>query len=1051
MHKMTTFGLLTAIIFLLQCLKMTLCEAQCPTGCICISQNNAIPTSYCDGQGYRNVPQNINPKTEILSLTQNNFYQLKKKDFRNLQKLTRLSLKMNGIQRIADDAFLHLNKLKYLNLGKNNLKSISIKVFEHLPSLEELYLNDNQLEGLPSELYNVLPNLRKLHLQNNNLKDNKFIANLKKLEYLDLSKNKLKEIRARMFQNSPNLRSVRLEENQIEAIETDSFKTLSQLTEVLLNDNEIYTLDKKLFANKSQLKKVTLHGNPLRCDCNLHWIYNVLMSAPKMFDHKEEMRCHSPSTLVGKPIVELYEDSFGCELSVWGTWEQWSTCNKPCGGGQRMRKRDCLSSSSSGDDGGNCKGDGMEREKCNAKECTVKGLFTTWSTWSNCPPGVYAERLRTRKCFNPFSDSSVKVTCRGKVVEKELCYGKPVHGGWSQWSGWSDCSQLCKLGTATRTRTCTNPMPQFNGKLCDGLTIEKQTKVCLAALCPPKTEWGEWSEFSKCTATCGEGLQTRRRQCLNEFNQPIEIQKICPGKDTESKKCVRSKCIINGAWSPWLQWSACDSMSCKRSRIRTCVRHDKRNIENSHCEGESVQQEYCPRSQCSINSIWSPWSQWSDCSKKCGRGVRIRSRPCPGEKSHPSVTCGDQRSESEPCNVHSCNTQVWSEWSEWSKCPNPTTNKQVRKRVCLGAGQNRCSGRSKERRQCLREKVVVDDGKVVKTKENECQPREQIENGRVENVPTENGLFVKYKCDAFYRLKGNDGSDNATCVKGKGWNRNYIPYCIPTCGKPVHKSYSHWYSRARLHGGEITIPHSWPWQVLLEVKTKDIGWKLSCGGSLINDRWVVTAGHCLFDKPPELRQFKPEEIKVYLGVHNVIDRQRSKHVQMSYAKLVVPNLKFDHALLDNDIGLIELATPAKLNDRILPVCLPSRRQRKLVAVGNVGTVVGWGVTRSQRASEELKELRLPVMDYNECVKAYDKSYNLTKSMFCAGKNTSEDTCKGDSGGGYLFRDARKKKWTLQGVVSWGGPQCGKAEKPSVYTKVSLFTAWIRAVIRDRKV
>lgn len=137
-------------------------------------------------------------------------------------------------------------------------------------------------------------------------------------------------------------------------------------------------------------------------------------------------------------------------------------------------------------------------------------------------------------------------------------------------------------------------------------------------------------------------------------------------------------------------------------------------------------------------------------------------------------------------------------------------------------------------------------------------------------------------------------------------------------------------------------------------------------------------------------------------------------------------------------------------DRTIPVCLPSRKQKKLASVGNYGTVVGWGVMRNQRASELLKELRLPVMDYNKCVRAYNNTYNLTDSMFCAGKNTPEDTCKGDSGGGYLFRDNRKKKWTLQGIVSWGGPQCGKPDQPSVYTKVSLFTSWIRSVIRDRK-
>ena len=71
-------------------------------------------------------------------------------------------------------------------------------------------------------------------------------------------------------------------------------------------------------------------------------------------------------------------------------------------------------------------------------------------------------------------------------------------------------------------------------------------------------------------------------------------------------------------------------------------------------------------------------------------------------------------------------------------------------------------------------------------------------------------------------------------------------------------------------------------------------------------------------------------------------------------------------------------------------------------------------------------------------------------MFCAGKKTgNEDTCKGDSGGGFLFRDPRKKKWTLQGIVSWGGDKCGEAGKFSVYTRVSSFTSWIREIISQR--
>lgn len=132
------------------------------------------------------------------------------------------------------------------------------------------------------------------------------------------------------------------------------------------------------------------------------------------------------------------------------------------------------------------------------------------------------------------------------------------------------------------------------------------------------------------------------------------------------------------------------------------------------------------------------------------------------------------------------------------------------------------------------------------------------------------------------------------------------------------------------------------------------------------------------------------------------------------------------------------------------MCLPSSRQKHLASVGATGTVVGWGVTRTRSASDVLKELRLPVIAHRQCVNAYlGKSYSVTESMFCAVKSTNEDTCKGDSGGGYLFRDPRKKRWTLQGIVSWGGFECGQPNQPSVYTKVTMFTSWIRKIMRER--
>ena len=52
-------------------------------------------------------------------------------------------------------------------------------------------------------------------------------------------------------------------------------------------------------------------------------------------------------------------------------------------------------------------------------------------------------------------------------------------------------------------------------------------------------------------------------------------------------------------------------------------------------------------------------------------------------------------------------------------------------------------------------KTVVDDGGQIVVGNDECRPREKIENGRVINMPTEDGgMVAEYKCDPFYRLKG---------------------------------------------------------------------------------------------------------------------------------------------------------------------------------------------------------------------------------------------------------------------------------------------------------
>ncbi|XP_012557208.2 uncharacterized protein LOC100201718 isoform X1 [Hydra vulgaris] len=63
-----------------------------------------------------------------------------------------------------------------------------------------------------------------------------------------------------------------------------------------------------------------------------------------------------------------------------------------------------------------------------------------------------------------------------------------IDGGYSQWSGWSECSQTCGEGLQTNMRYCNQPIPMNGGRSCDHRGPDHKIRICMNPYCPEKKE-----------------------------------------------------------------------------------------------------------------------------------------------------------------------------------------------------------------------------------------------------------------------------------------------------------------------------------------------------------------------------------------------------------------------------------------------------------------------------------------------------------------------------------------------------------------------------------
>jgi secreted trypsin-like serine protease len=255
----------------------------------------------------------------------------------------------------------------------------------------------------------------------------------------------------------------------------------------------------------------------------------------------------------------------------------------------------------------------------------------------------------------------------------------------------------------------------------------------------------------------------------------------------------------------------------------------------------------------------------------------------------------------------------------------------------------------------------------------------------------------------------------------------------------------------RIVGGQDAKLKYWPGQAVLRASNARRALYL-CGGAAINDRWVLTAAHCLAEISAD-GTLKEGTLEVVLGVED-LGSVRDENI-FAVEKIVKHDGYAKASTSGLDIALIRLKRPyagptARLS--LQSATDPQTPPGAQVRVAGFGSLKSGAPARTFKGadgrpylagSNKLLEALLPTVAGDECKARYPQA-KIDSEQLCAGLETGgRDSCQGDSGGPLVAYDLRGCPFQV-GIVSWGAG-CAGAKDYGVYTRVSYHAAWITSI------
>ncbi|XP_031341557.1 papilin isoform X1 [Photinus pyralis] len=253
----------------------------------------------------------------------------------------------------------------------------------------------------------------------------------------------------------------------------------------------------------------------------------------------------------------------------------------------------------------------------NQRQCNRGKICATWHTtpWKPCDR-LCGQGRETREvtCYRKV-DNRIEVLDDYECEQEESkpegqrpCNLRPCEGlDWvtSEWSGCEHC------GTATETRRvecATQDGQLYPREMCENIPLPITERQCDENSKKCSQQWYA-TQWSECSAKCGNGMQTREVFCATingEGIQKIDDSNCDPDKRyDDTKECVGDRETCPGEWftGPWSECSApCNGGQQTRKVI--CMK-DNLPSDPAECDPSTIpyQTEPCNPQQCTEDEM----------------------------------------------------------------------------------------------------------------------------------------------------------------------------------------------------------------------------------------------------------------------------------------------------------------------------------------------------------------------------------------------------------------------------------------------------------------